>query len=121
VADGKKARLFVTDNQSRVTSSGFAANKNGGAAGVTHGAARRQTPVMLKTSGAECPEVTVAMNKELAHCNVLPERGAGKGLAKDNTFALFNKNGDPVANGSTRALSDAVRDGCTALVRDWSN
>ena len=46
----------------------------------------------------------------------------GKGPArKDNKFALFKKDGDSVASGSTRALGNSVKDACKALVGDWSN
>jgi hypothetical protein len=120
-AEGKKPRLFVTDSQSWETSGGFATNKNGGA-GVTHGGARPQTAEIIKTFGDECPEVTVTMNKEHADYIVLLDHEGGKGPArKDNKFALFNKDGDSLASGSTRALGNAVKDACKAVVRDWSN
>jgi hypothetical protein len=120
-AGSKKPRLFVTDSQSWETSGGFVANKNG-AVGVTHGGARPQTAEIIKTFGEECPEITVTMNKDNADYIVLLDHEGGKKIAqKDNKFALFNKDGDSIASGSTRALGNAVKDACKALVRDWSN
>jgi hypothetical protein len=120
-AEGKKPRLFVTDSQSWETSGGFVAGKNGGA-GATHGGARPQTAEIIKTFGEECPEITVTMNKDNADYIVLVDHEGGKKVVqKDNKFALFKKDGDSVASGSTRALGNAVKDACRAIVHDWSN
>jgi ABC-type uncharacterized transport system substrate-binding protein len=115
----KKPRLFVTDSASWETAGGFAASKNN-ASGFSRGGARPQTAEIIKTFSDECPEVTVTMNKDNADYVVLLDHEGGKGPArKDNKFALFNKDGDSVASGSTRALGNAVKDACKALVQDW--
>ena len=114
-----KPRVFITDSQSWELSGGFGAN-NGAAGGHVSGGARPQTAEIIKTFGERCPGVTVTMKQEKADYVVLLEHeGKGSVLLKDNKYALFNKDGDSIKSGSTRSLGNAVKDACTALMKDW--
>jgi hypothetical protein len=112
-------RLFVPESQSWQTSGGFAAGRNG-AAGATRGGARPQTAEIIKTVNDTCKDVTVTMKQENADYVLLLEHEGGKRLlAADNKYALFNKDGDAIKSGSTRALGNSVKDACKALMDDW--
>ncbi len=117
----EKPRVFITDSQSWQISGGFGGNQNG-ASGSTSGGARPQTAEIIKTFGERCPDVTVTMKKDKADYVVILEHEGGKGWAlKDNKFALFNKDGDAIKSGSTRALGNAVKDACSAVRKDWES
>jgi hypothetical protein len=114
-----KPRVFISDSQSWELAGGFAAN-NGAAGGSVRAGARPQTAEIIKTFGERCPDVVVTMKSEKADYVVLLEHEGGKpGLHKDNKFAVFKSDGDAIKSGSTRALGNAVKDACTALVKDW--
>ena len=116
----KGPRVFVTDSQSWEMSGGFAAKSGGGAVGATRGGARPQTAEIIKTVGDECKLATVTIKQENADYILLLEHEGGKRLVqKDNKWALFNKDGDAVKSGSTRALGNSVKDACAALTADW--
>src|SRR3954471_1885594 len=116
-----KPRLFVTDSQSWEMVGGFGGNKNA-SAGEKRGGAGPQTAEIIKTFGEECEQVTVTTNKDRADYVVLLDHEGGKRPGqRDNKFALFNKDGDAVKSGSTRALGNAVKDACEALLRDWES
>lgn len=116
-----KPRLFVTDSQSWEMVGGFAAHGDA-AGGVQRGGARPQTAEIIKTFGEECGQVTVTTNKDRADYVVLLDHEGGKRIGqRDNKFALFNKDGDAVKSGSTRALGNAVKDACEALLEDWDS
>jgi hypothetical protein len=112
-------RVFVSDSQSWETSGGFAARRNG-AVGASRGGARPQTAEIIKTVNETCKDVTVTMKQDNADYVLLLEHEGGKRLLRaDNKYALFNKDGDAIKSGSTRALGNSVKDACTALMDDW--
>ena len=74
---------------------------------------------MMKTIGERCPEATVTTRAERADYVLLMERESGKGYArKDNKWVLLTREGDMVDGGSTRALGNAAKDACNALLSD---
>ncbi|MGH8849250.1 MAG: hypothetical protein ACREXQ_18675, partial [Polaromonas sp.] len=80
-----------------------------------------QTAEIIKTLGERCPLAIVTLRKDIADYILLLDHEGGKGaLRKDNKFALFNKEGDAIASGSTRTLGNAVKDACQALTNDWN-
>jgi hypothetical protein len=114
----KPTRVFVTDSQSWEVSGGFAASRKG-AAGSQSGGARPQTAEVIKTVGESCKEVTVTIKQDNADYILMVEHEGGKGIVrKDNKWALFNKDGDAIGSGSTRALGNSVKDACKALLDD---
>ncbi|MBZ5555346.1 MAG: hypothetical protein LAO21_21775 [Acidobacteriia bacterium] len=117
-ADKEKPRVFVTDSKSWEIAGGFGGTSNG-FGGAVKGGARPQTAEIIKTFGERCPGVTVNMKQEKADYIVLLDHEGGKGYAlKDNKFAVFNKDGDSIASGSTRSLGNAVKDACAAIIKD---
>ncbi len=87
--------------------------------GAFTGGARPQTAEIMKTVGDRCPLVTVTIRADRADYVLLLEHEGGKGWArKDNKYVLFDKEGDMIDAGSTRALGNAVEDACEALLRD---
>jgi hypothetical protein len=110
-----KPRVFVTDSKSWETAGVFVANSNGGV-GVSRGGARPQTAEIIKTVGDQCPDVMVTLRQASADFVLMLDHEGGKGLVRnDNKWALFNKDGDAIGSGSTRALGNSVKDACKAL------
>ena len=117
-ADKEKLRVFVTDSKSWEVAGGFGGTSDG-FGGAVKGGARPQTAEIIKTFGERCPGVTVNMKQEKADYIVLLDHEGGKGYAlKDNKFAVFKKDGDSIASGSTRSLGNAVKDDCAAIMKD---
>ena len=116
-----KIRVFVTDSQSWEARGAVAASGNG--AGGTYGAgARPQTAEIIKTVGERCQQLTVTNNREKADYVLTLDHEGGKKIAqKDNKWALYNKDGDVIGSGSTRALGSAIKDACEAIERDRKN
>ncbi|MBZ5534755.1 MAG: hypothetical protein LAO31_02275 [Acidobacteriia bacterium] len=113
-----KPRVFATDSKSWEIAGGFGGTNNG-FGGAVKGGARPQTAEIIKTFGERCLGVTVNMKQEKADYVVLLDHEGGKGYAlKDNKFAVFNKDGDSIASGSTRSLGNAVKDACAAIMKD---
>jgi hypothetical protein len=114
-----KPRVFITDSQSWEIAGGFAAT-GGTASGIVRGGARPQTAEIIKTFGEKCPDVTVTMKSDNADYIILLDREGGKALyLKDSKFAVFKKDGDSIKAGSTRTIGGAVKDACSALMKDW--
>jgi hypothetical protein len=112
-------RVFVTDSDSWETSGKFRATSNG-AAGSVKGGARPQTAEIIKTMNESCKDATVTIKEEMADYILVLEHEGGKGLLrKDNKWALFNKDGDAIGSGSTRALGNSVKDACKSMTSDW--
>jgi hypothetical protein len=117
--DKAKPRVFVTDSDSWQVVGRAGAIRPGGA-GVVRGGAEPQTVEIIKTVGDECKTVTVTMKQENADYILrLDHEGGKRALQKDNKFAVFNKDGDAIKSGSTRALKNSVKDACKALMEDW--
>lgn len=117
LAASEKPRVFITDSNSWEMSGGFGAS-GGTAAGRVSGGARPQSAEIMKTFGERCPEVIVTNRQEKADYVILLDHEGGKGYArKDNKVVVFNKDGDMIFSGSTRALGNAVKDACSAIMK----
>jgi hypothetical protein len=58
----------------------------------------------------------VTLRQASADFVLMLDHEGGKGLVRnDNKWALFNKDGDAIGSGSTRALGNSVKDACKAL------
>jgi hypothetical protein len=116
-SDGK-IRVFVTDSESWEVRGGWGAS-NGTGGGAEAGGARPQTAEIIKTFSQRCPEVIVTDKSQMANYAVTLDHEGGKGyLRKDNKIAVFRRNGDSILSESTRALGNAVKDACSAILAD---
>jgi hypothetical protein len=124
VASDGKTRVFVTDSQSWETRGGSWAggNRNGwGASSWMAGGARPQTAEIIKTLNQRCPEITVTNNTQKADFVLVLDHEGGKGyIQRHNKIAVFNRDGDAVFSKSTRALGNAVKDACNAMLNSHS-
>ena len=108
-------RVYVTDSESWELRGGWSADESGGS-GFLQGGARPQTAEIMKTFRQRCPAVTVTSQLDRADYVVLLDHEGGKGLIRrDNKVAVFNREGDLMHAGSTRALGNAVKDACEAI------
>lgn len=113
-------RVFVTESDSWETR-GSAGGSNGTFGAYMTGGARPQTAEIIKTFGERCPDVTINNNASVADYTVVLEHEGGKGyLRKRNKVAVFNKLGDSIFSGSTRAVGSSVQDSCEAILSDWT-
>jgi hypothetical protein len=114
-----KPRVFVTDSESWEVSGGFGSTRDA-ATGRVIGGAKPQTGEIIKTIGQKCPGVIVTMKAENANYVLLLEHAGGETIfARDNKYAIFNKDGDSIKSGSTRSLGAAVKESCGVLAADW--
>ena len=114
----EKIRIYINDSQSWEVS-----GRIGGSSeifgGKTNGGARPQTAEIIKTFNERCPAFTVTNKEENAdYTVVLQHEGGKKAIRRDNKFAVYNKDGDAIASGSTRTLGNAVKDACRAIDKD---
>jgi len=113
-----KTRVYINESQSWEMS-----GRIGGSSeifgGKTSGGARPQTAEIVKTFNERCPAFTITNKVENAdYTVVLQHEGGKKSIRRDNKFAVYNKNGDAIASGSTRTLGNAVKDACQAIDKD---
>jgi hypothetical protein len=81
------------------------------------GGARPQTAEIIKTLNERCPQITVTNNLQRADFVLTLDHEGGKGaLAHRNKIAVFNRDGDDIFSNSTRALGNAVKDACAAML-----
>ena len=82
------------------------------------GGSRPQTVEVIKTFRDKCPELTITITREKADYGILFDREAKDTWQKDNKIAVFNRDGDVIYTGSTRALGNAVKDACQAIWKE---
>ena len=112
-----RVRAYVTDSSSWEMKGGFGGVHDGLGGGL-HGGARPQTAEIIKTFGERCPAVTITSAREKADFVVLLDHEGGKNLIlHDNKVVVYNKEADVIYSGSTRSLGNAVKDACSAIMR----
>ena len=112
-----KVRVLVSDSSSWEIKGGIGASHDG-LGGHLNGGARPQTAEIIKTFGERCPTVTITSAKERADFVVLLDHEGGKNLIlRDNKVVVYNKEADVIYSGATRSLGNAVKDACSAIVR----
>ena len=115
----QKPRVFVTDSHSWEMAGGVGGT-SGGFGGASKGGERPQTAEIIKTFGERCPQVTINNIKAKADYIILLDHEGGKdAVSHDNKVVVFNKDGDSILSNSTRILGNAVKDACTAIMKDW--
>jgi hypothetical protein len=90
-----------------------------GFGGSISGGARPQTAEIVKTFNERCPTFTITNKEDKANYTIMLHHEGGKDLVRrDNKFAVYNKDGDVIASGSTRTLGNAVKNACLAIDKD---
>ena len=111
-----KPRVYVSESNSWEMGGGSSSPFGG----ETHGGARPQTAEIVKTFNQRCPDVVINNKQDRADYVVVIDHEGGKTfILRDNKVAVFNRDGDAVMSNSTRSLGNAVKDACTAILRDW--
>ena len=112
----ERPRVFVSESSSWEMGGGSASPFGGN----THGGARPQTAEIVKTFHERCPDVVINNRQDKADYLITLEHEGGKSfILHDNKVAVFNREGDSIMSNSTRSLGNAVKDACTAILRDW--
>ena len=113
----QKEMVFVTDSQSW-SAVGFAGASKGTGFGTSLAGSSPQTVEVIHDFAKQCPDVTVTNDREKAAYVVLFDRDANAAIR--NKIAVFNRNGDLVFSGKTRAVANAVKDACAAFTKQKS-
>lgn len=114
----EKTRVYINESQSWEVTGGIGGGRNGGGGGIS-GGARPQTAEIIKTFNERCPTYTITNKEDKANYSILLHHEGGKDLVRrDNKFAVYNKDGDVIASGSTRSLGNAVKNACLAIDKD---
>jgi len=111
----ERPRVFISDSRSWEIGGGLGASRHD-AGGFFKGGARPQTVEIMKTFNERCPQAVVTSERSRADFVVLLDHEGGKGLARDNKIALFDRHGDLIHSGSTRVLGNAVKDACKVIL-----
>jgi hypothetical protein len=122
-AAADKPRVFITESESLQLLGDASLGDTKGSLLVTGGTSPDSVEVM-KNFVRHCPAVTVTANREKADYIVrLDHEGANPAtpFVRGNKVAVFNKDQDLIYGGSTRFLSNAVKDACQAITRRSSN
>lgn len=112
-----KPRIFVTESRSLQLSGDASAGAVKGSLFVVGGTSPQNVEVM-KAFLKRCPDVIVTGDREKAEYVVrLDHEAAGPTtpFVRGNKVAVFNKFQDLIYSGSTRFLSNAVKDACAAI------
>ncbi len=114
-------RVYVTDSASWEMKGGAGGTSDGFGGGAS-GGARPQTAEIVKTFNERCPNAIINNKRERAdYIVVLDHEGGKDAISRDNKIAIFEQSsGDAIFSRSTRSLGNAVKDGCSAIFRDWS-
>ena len=114
-------RVYVSDSRSWEVGGGTV-GVDGALGGSGGGGARPQTAEIIKTFNERCRNVIINDKRDRADYRVLLDHEGGKSpINKDNKIAIFNRDGDMIFSRSTRSLGNAVQDGCSAIIRDWTH
>jgi hypothetical protein len=114
----EKTRVYINDSQSWEMT-GVIGGSRDGFGGSSSGGARPQTAEIIKTFNDRCPSFTITNKEDKATYKVVLQHEGGKDLIRrDNKFAVYNRDGDVIASGSTRTLGNAVKNACLAIDKD---
>jgi hypothetical protein len=114
----EKTRVYINESQSWEMTGGIGGSKDG-FGGSLSGGARPQTAEIVKTFKERCPTFTITNKEDKANYTIVLQHEGGKDLVRrDNKFAVYNKDGDVIASGSTRSLGNAVKNACLAIDKD---
>ena len=118
-APAQKLRVFITESTAPQVSGDAAVGDMKGSLAFTGGTSPQNVEVM-KAFLRYCPAVIVTADREKADYLVRLDHEAinpTTPFTHGNKVAVFNKNEDLVYTNSTRILSSAVKDACSAINR----
>ena len=116
-AAGEKPRIFLTESHPLQLSAEGSAQNGKGVLSVSGGTSPQLTEVM-KAFMRDCPGVAVTAAREKADYVVRfdhEEPNPFMFVSHGNKVAVFDRNDDLIHTVSTRKLSNAVRETCTAI------
>jgi len=115
VAAEKKPIVFVADRDSaQITSNGGTTEISGGGSGNSMAAAT------IKDLNRTCPQTEVTLKRQSADYVLLVGDTHGFPGEKDKQAVVATADGKVVFSGGARLLESAVKDACSAIVKDWS-
>lgn len=116
VAAGKP-RVFITESPSEQLSGSGSVGEMKGSLAFTGGTSPQNVEVM-KAFSRNCRNAIVTANRDKADYVIRLDHDAispTTPFVHGNKVAVFNKNQDLIYSNSTRLLSSAVKDACTAI------
>ena len=118
----EKTRVYVNESQSWEMTGGIGGSRDGFGGSIS-GGARPRTAKINKTFNkmftVRCPTFTITNEEDEADYKVILHHKSWQGLIRrDNKYAVYNKDGDVIASGSTRTLGNAVKNACLAIDQD---
>jgi hypothetical protein len=112
-----KPRVFITESASLQASGGAAVGDVKGSLAFTGGTSPQSVEVM-KAFVRNCSNVVVTANRDKADYVVRLDHEAinpTTPFVRGNKVAVFDRNDDLMYSNSTRTLTSAVKDACTAI------
>jgi hypothetical protein len=115
LAAEKKPVIFVAEKDSaQITSSSNATDVTGGGSG------NAMTAATIKDLNRSCPEADVTLYRRSADYVLMVGDTHGVPLEKDKQAVVATADGKVFFSTSARLLESAVKDACSAIVKDWS-
>ena len=117
----EKTRVYINESQTWEMTGGIGGNRDPFSGSVS-GARPRTAKInkrFNKTFNVRCPTFTITNEEDEADYKIILHHKSWQGLIRrDNKYAVYNKDGDVIASGSTRAIGNAVKNACQAIDKD---
>jgi hypothetical protein len=121
----EKTRVYINESRSWEMTGGIGGNRDSFSGNVS-GSRPRTAKInkkfnkkFNKTFNVRCPTFTITNEEDEADYKVILHHKSWQGLIRrDNKYAVYNKDGDVIASGSTRSLGNAVKNACQAIDKD---
>ena len=114
LAADKRPVIYVANRDSaQITSNGDTTEISGAGAGNSI------TAATIRDVNRVCPDADVTLNRQSANYVLLVGDTHGFPGEKDKQAVVATADGKVVYSGSARLLESAVKDACSAIVKDW--
>ena len=123
LAAAGKPRVFITESTSARLSGDASVGEVKGSLALTGGTSPQNVEV-IKAFYRNCRDAVITANREKADYVVRLDHEAISPMTPfvhGNKIAVFDKNEDLIYSNSTRLLSTAVKDACTAISSNGAN
>ena len=117
----EKTRVYINESQSWEMTGGIGGNRDRFSGNVSDARPRtaKINKTFNKTFNVRCPTFTITNEEVEADYKIILHHKSWQGLIRrDNKYAVYNKDGDVIASGSTRSLGNAVKNACLAIDKD---
>lgn len=115
LATDKKPAIYVADrNSAQTTSSGDTTQVSG------EGSGNSVTAATIKDLNQTCREANVTLNRKSADYVLIVGDTHGFPGEKDKQAVLATADGSVIYSSSARRLGNAVKDVCSAMMKNWS-